>query len=91
MSGSPSILIILSALWGVLTLGLIALLVYRGVIGRNEELELLVDQAEHRFATEQQAISDRIERLSAPIRYVSITVGVLTLVIIAVWVYQGLQ
>jgi hypothetical protein len=91
MSGSPSLLVILIALWGALTLCLIGLLVYRGVIGRNEELELLVDQAEHRFADEQQAISDRIERLSVPIRYLSIAVGVLLLVIVAVWIYNGLQ
>jgi H+/gluconate symporter-like permease len=91
MSGSPSLLVILIALWGALVLCLIGLLVYRGVIGRNEELELLVDQAEHRFADEQQAISDRIERLSVPIRFLSITVGVLLLVIVAVWIYNGLQ
>lgn len=91
MSGIPTVLIILIALWGALALCLIGLLVYRGVIGRNEELELLVDQAEHRFAEEQQAISERIERLSAPIRYLSIVVGVLLLVIIATWIYQGLQ
>jgi O-antigen/teichoic acid export membrane protein len=91
MSGSLSVLVILVALWGALALCLIGLLVYRGVIGRNEELELLVDQAEHRFAEEQQGISERIERLSGPIRYLSIAVGVLMLVIIAVWIFQGLQ
>jgi hypothetical protein len=86
-----NLLTILALAWGALALCLIALMVYRGVIGRNEELELLVDQAEHRFAEEQQAISDRIERLSTPIRYLSIVVGVLLLVIIGVWLYQGLQ
>jgi len=86
-----SLLTILILAWGALALCLIFLVVYRGVIGRNEELELLVDQAERRFAEEQQAISDRIERLSAPIRYLSIAVGVLLLVIIGVWLYQGLQ
>ena len=91
MSPNFGLLTILIGLWGVLTLGLIALMVYRGVIGRNEETELMVDQAEHRFADEQQAISARIERLSGPIRYLAITVGVLLLVIIAVWIYQGLQ
>ncbi|HVN07648.1 MAG TPA: hypothetical protein VMV61_01655 [Patescibacteria group bacterium] len=91
MSPNFGVLTILVGLWGILTLGLIGLMIYRGIIGRNEETELMVDQAEHRFKEEQQAISDRIERLSTPIRYLSITVGVLLLVIIAVWVYQGLQ
>jgi hypothetical protein len=91
MSGSPSLLIILIVVWGLLTLCLIGLLVYRGVIGRNEELELLVNQAEHRFLDEQQAISSRIERLSVPIRYLSIAVAVLLLVIVAVWIYNGLM
>jgi len=91
MSPNFGVLYILVGLWGVLMLGLIALMVYRGIIGRNEETELMVDQAEHRFASEQQGISDRIERLSSPIKYLSIAVGVLLLVIIAVWIYQGLQ
>jgi hypothetical protein len=86
-----NLLTILILAWGVLALCLIGLVVYRGVIGRNEELELLVDQAERRFAEEQQAISARIENLSAPIRYLSVAVGVLLLVIIGVWLYQGLQ
>jgi len=91
MSGKIGLLTILCALWGVLALLLIGLVVYRGVIGRNEELELMVDQAEHRFANEQQAISDRIERLSTPIRYLGIAAGVLLLIIIAIWIYSGLQ
>lgn len=86
-----SVLTILVCLWGLLALSLIGLVIYRGIIGRNEETELMVDQAEHRFAAEQQDISARVEMLSAPIRYLSITVGVLLLVIIAVWVYTGLQ
>jgi len=91
MGSNISFLTILVALWGLLALSLIGLVVYRGVIGRNEETELMVDQAEHRFADEQQAISDRVERLSAPIKYISIVAGVLLLIIVAVWVYTGLQ
>jgi len=91
MGSNISFLGVLVALWGVLTLSLIALVVYRGVIGRNEETELMVDQAEHRFRDEQQNISARIEQLSGPIRYMGIAVGVLLLIIIAVWVYTGLS
>ena len=91
MSLKFGLLTILVICWGVLVLCLIGLMIYRGVIGRNEETELMVDQAEHRFADEQRAISERITQLSAPIRYISITVGVLLLVIIGVWIYQGLQ
>jgi len=91
MASHISLLTILVALWGLLALSLIGLVVYRGVIGRNEETELMVDQAEHRFRDEQQGISERIEQLSVPIRYLSIAAGVLLLVIIAVWIYSGLQ
>ncbi|HUK54749.1 MAG TPA: hypothetical protein VL099_15800 [Candidatus Binatia bacterium] len=91
MGAHSSLLIILMGIWGAVALCLIGLLVYRGVIGRNEELELMVDQAEHRFADEQRAISGRLEALSVPIRYLSILAGVLLLVIICVWIYQGLQ
>jgi len=91
MSLKFGLLTILVICWGILVLCLAGLMIYRGVIGRNEELELMVDQAEHRFADEQRGISDRITQLSAPIRYISISVGVLLLVIIGVWIYQGLQ
>jgi len=91
MSLKFTLLTVLILVWGILLIGLIGLMLYRGVIGRNEETELMVDQAEHRFADEQRAISERITQLSAPIRYISIAVGVLLLVIIAVWIYQGLQ
>ena len=91
MGGHSSVLVILAGIWGAMALCLIGLLVYRGVIGRNEELELMVDHAEHRFADEQRGISDRLERLSAPIRYLSILTGVLLLAIICLWIYLGLQ
>ncbi len=91
MSLKFGLLTILIIVWGVLLLCLIGLMIYRGVIGRNEETELMVDQAEHRFADEQKAISERITQLSAPIRYISISVGVLLLVMIGVWILQGLQ
>ena len=91
MSLKFTLLTVLILVWGILLLVLIGLMLYRGVIGRNEETELMVDQAEHRFADEQRAISERITQLSAPIRYISIAVGVLLLVIIGVWIYQGLQ
>jgi len=91
MSLGFNLLTILIVVWGLLAICLIGLVLYRGVIGRNEELELMVDQAEHRFKDEQQAISERIEQLSTPIRYLSIAVGALLLIIVAVWVYSGLQ
>jgi hypothetical protein len=91
MSLHFTLLTVLVISWGVLVLVLASLMIYRGVIGRNEELELMVDQAEHRFADEQRGISERITQLSTPIRYLSIAVGVLMLVIICVWIFQGLQ
>jgi hypothetical protein len=91
MGAHSSVLIILIGIWGIVAICLIGLLVYRGVIGRNEELELMVDQAEHRFAEEQHAISEQIERLGTPIRYLSILAGFLLLVIVCVWIYLGLQ
>lgn len=91
MGGNISLLMILVALWGVLAVLLMVLMVYRGVVGRNEELELMVDVAERHLATEQQHISEKIERLSTPIRILSFAVGGLLLVIVAVWIYSGLQ
>ncbi|HMD30497.1 MAG TPA: hypothetical protein VKG84_01220 [Candidatus Acidoferrales bacterium] len=86
-----SLLAILIGLWGIIFVCLIVLMIYRGVIGRNEETELMVDQAEHRFKEEQENISNRIEQLSKPIRILSIAAGALLLIIIGVWIYTGLS
>jgi len=91
MSLHFTLLTVLVIIWGILLVSLVALMLYRGVIGRNEETELMVDKAERRFAEEQQEISERITQLSTPIRFLSIAVGALLLIIVCVWVYTGLQ
>jgi hypothetical protein len=91
MSVNFSLLTVLVFVWGAIAICLIGLVIYRGVVGLNEETELIVDKAESHFVEEQKVISERVERLSKPIQLLSVLAGVLLLVIAGLWVYQGIM
>jgi hypothetical protein len=57
------ILMLLSSSWGVITVVLIAAIVYRGVLSTREDDQIFLDDAEQHYFNEQQAIIARIARL----------------------------
>lgn len=91
MSPNLSLLTILVFAWGAIALCIVGLVIYRGVVGLNEETQLIVDKAEAHFVKEQEEIAERVERISKPIRFLSIVAGILLLVIVGMWLYGGLK
>jgi hypothetical protein len=87
---SPMLTILLMIL-GVATVGWISLLIYRTVIGHNEETDLIIGTAEAHLAKEQYEISNRVVRLEKPIRVLGISVGVLGLVTVGLWLWEGFR
>lgn len=83
------ILSLLSSSWGVITVFLIAALVYREVLSQREADQIFLDDAEQHYYREQQAIIARIARLKGPIVALSLASGILFLTTLGVWVYQG--
>jgi hypothetical protein len=75
--------------WLVMTVCLVGLVIYRGVVGINEETELFLDKAESHLAREQHDIVDRVERVSKPIRILIFACGALLLVIAGMWLWRG--
>lgn len=88
MGLSPMLLGVLG-LFGAVTLCWVGLLVYRAVIGHNEETDLLIDKAEAHFAKKQHDIGERVDRLDKPILMLGIGVGVMAVLSIALWLWEG--
>ena len=85
------ILNLLMSSWGVITVVLVALVVYRGTLSSREDDQIFIDAAEQHHYQEQLVIIARISRLTRPIIALGILSGALLLASVGVWVYQGFK
>ena len=83
------LLALLFSSWSVITVVLVGVLVYRGVLSSKEDDQIFVDAAEQHFYQEQQATITRMSRLNGPIMALSLVSGVLFLTTVGVWIYRG--
>jgi len=83
------LLTLLSSSWGVITLVLIGVVVYRGILSTREDDQIFIDDAEQHYYQEQQLIIARMSRLRGPIIALSLASAVLFLSAVGVWIYQG--
>ena len=86
-----STLTVLLMVLGAVTFCWLGLLAYRAMVGHNEETDLIIDKAEAHFAKEQHDIGERVERLDMPIKFLGIGVGVMGLVSICFWLWEGFR
>lgn len=82
---------VLLIVWGVLTAILIVLLIYRSTLTMHEDDQLFLDQSASHMQQEQTALLQRINRLQTPVRALGAASGLLLLVMVAMWVYRGLN
>jgi hypothetical protein len=85
------ILDLLMISWGVITLVLVVLVVYRGTLSSKEDDQIFIDAAEQHHYQEQLVIIDRISRLTRPIIALAVLSGALLLASVGVWVYQAFK
>ncbi len=86
-----SVLTVLLSFWGVITVALIIVMIYRSVISMHEDDQLFIDRAEAQLENEQQEILARLTRTGPYVKYLGVTSGALLMVIVGVWLYQGLS
>ena len=75
--------------WIVITIVLVALVVYRGTLSSREDDQIFIDAAEQHHYDEQIAIIAQMSRLTKPIIALSVLSGALLLASAGVWIYSG--
>jgi hypothetical protein len=81
----------LAVVWGVITVIFIGLLMWRSVLASHEDDQIFLDAAQEHMAREQRELVAKISSLSRPIATSGIAAGALLLVIVGMWLYEGLK
>jgi hypothetical protein len=84
-------LVYLLLVWGLVTVMLVALLIYRSFLESREDDQIFIDKAQDHLAAEQRDIIARVTRLGGPIKALVIASGGLLVVCAAAWVWVGLS
>lgn len=77
--------------WGVITAIFLVLIAWRSVLASHEDDQIFIDTAEEHMAKEQRELINKINKFSRPIITSGIASGVLLLLIVGIFVYQGLK
>jgi hypothetical protein len=85
------VLTLLMSSWGVVTIVLLGLVIYRGTLSSKEDDQIFIDAAEQHHYQEQQALIVQMTRLSKPIIALAVVSGVLLLASAGIWVYEGIM
>ncbi len=81
----------LAIAWGVFTVGLIILLIYRSTLTMHEDEALYLDDASAHMRQEQTELLTRVNRLTIPVWVFGAGSGVLLLLLAGMFIYQGLN
>ncbi len=85
-----SLLVVLLVVWSIITAALILLIIYRSTVSLHEDDQHFLSQAEAQMEREQRDVISKLNRVAPYVKYLSVTSGVLLVVIFGVWIYQGL-
>jgi hypothetical protein len=88
MNGFPSYMLLGTA-WGVITVILVALVIYRSVMGIHEQDRIFLGNAEAALQKEQASMLRRIGLLDQMIKVTSVLSGLLLLIMAGIWLYLG--
>lgn len=84
-------LTLVAVIFGVFAIGLIVLLIYKSTLTMHRDDQLFLDDASSHMHDEQTELLAKLNRLTVPVRVFSIGSGVFLLVLVGVWLYQGLN
>ena len=81
---------ILLVVWGVATVALVGLLIYRSLLSMKEDDQLFLGEGERHLAQAQAAIVVKVQTISRYSLIVGIVSGALLLAIAGMWMYEQL-
>ncbi|HEY1732044.1 MAG TPA: hypothetical protein VGG15_09850 [Terriglobales bacterium] len=86
-----STLTMLLIVWGVLTVLLVLLLIYRSTLSMHEDDQLFLDDSSKNMREEQEALQVRMKKVTPWVRILGAASAVLILVIAGMAAYQQLN
>jgi hypothetical protein len=84
-------LLYLAIAWAVVTIVFMGLMIWRTLLTSHEDDQLFISKGQDYMAREQQELIARITKLARPILTTGIASGGLLLLIVGMYVYQGLK
>jgi len=78
-------------IWAVFAAVFIGLLIWRSLLASHEDDQIFLDAAQEHMAREQRELVAKISSLSRPIATSGIAAVTLLLVIVGMWLYEGLK
>lgn len=91
MGSVHRVMIVDLVVWGLVTLALVIVLMYRSRLESREEDQLYLDPTEQSLADEQRAIVERVLRFRWPVRILFSASAALLLAAVGLWFWQGLN
>ncbi len=86
-----STLIMLLIVWGVVTVVLILLLIYRSTLSMHEDDQLFLDESSKNLREEQEQVLARMNKVTPWVRILGAASGLLILVIAGMAVWQQMN
>jgi hypothetical protein len=77
--------------WGIITVLLIVLLIYRSTLTMKEDDQLFLDESSTAMATEQRELIAKVDKINPLVKVLGATSGLMILVIAGWAVYIGLN
>jgi hypothetical protein len=84
-------LTVVAVIFGVFAIGLIVILIYKSTLTMHRDDQLFLDDASSHMHDEQTELLAKLNRLTIPVRVLSIGSGVFLLVLAGMWLYQKLN
>jgi hypothetical protein len=78
-------------IWAVIAAVFVGLLIWRSLLASHEDDQIFLDAAQEHMAREQRELVAKISSLSRPIATSGIAAVALLLVIVGMWLYEGLK
>jgi hypothetical protein len=80
-----------AVIFGVFAVGLIVLLIYKNTLTMQRDDQLFLDDASSHMHDEQTELLVKVNRLTIPMRVLSVGSGVFLVALTAMWLYQKLN